>query len=291
MKITKTFISIFLLTFFIGIIGFYLILKTERNVEQVEITRTVPSDFPAVEIETKIEPKILEENNDWENEEESKFKIKLLETGEGFHGDEIKAKSGETWLGLFKEKNNYYLRFTKIKIRLVEDVVVDEPGQKTGKSVSAGRGNQTFFLLNNAKKLSEGEILTFFGGNPNRNEIEENVDYISLRKGLVKEYEISGQKFLLKVETGENRVGKKILALVLESADKKQVLHSLENLGEDDYLGTLYWVGDLDRDGQPDFYFDLYIHDNVLYKNLFLSSEAERGKLVKKVAVFSTTGC
>jgi len=41
----------------------------------------------------------------------------------------------------------------------------------------------------------------------------------------------------------------------------------------------------------PDFYFSLYFHDNVEYKNLFLSSEAKKGELVKKVATFTITGC
>jgi CHASE3 domain sensor protein len=38
MKITKIFTGVFLLTFFIGIISFYLlILKTEKNAEQLEL--------------------------------------------------------------------------------------------------------------------------------------------------------------------------------------------------------------------------------------------------------------
>jgi hypothetical protein len=60
---------------------------------------------------------------------------------------------------------------------------------------------------------------------------------------------------------------------------------------DDNYLGSLDWAGDLDRDGKPDFYFSLYVHDNVEYQNLFLTSSAKKGKLVKKIAMWFTNGC
>lgn len=288
MKITKTSVSVFLVTFLIGYV-FVPTAKKEVSISFETATKLLKTLPQPIKIKSEIE--ILEENNDWKNVDESKFKIKLLETGEGFHGDQIEAKSGETWLGLFKENDKYFLRSTKIKVRRVHDEIVDDDGGKTGKSVIVKGKNQPIYLLRNAKELSEGEVPTFFGGNPNGDEIEEDKDYISLRSGLVKEYKIGGQKFSLKVKTGENKNGEKISALVLESGNIKQVLHSVVFVGENDYLGTLYWVGDLDRDGKPDFYFDLYFHDNVEYKNLFLSSEAKKGKLLKKVATFIITGC
>lgn len=299
MKITKIFTGVFLLTFFIGIISFYLlILKTEKNVEQVEITQTVPPDFSAPKIETKTEPEILEENNDWDIEEDSKFKIKLLETGE-FHGDDVKAKSGEIWLGLFKEQKGYSLRPTKIKIRRVHDEIVDEDEtKKTGKSVGVGGKLKPIFLLKNANKLREANITTLFQGltidvisKAEESELVSNETLTTLDKDFVQKYKIGGKEYELKVIQAKNKDNEKILELVLEGDKKKQVLHTIKNFEESDYLGSLSWVGDLDRDGQPDFYFSLYIHDNVEYRNLFLSSEAEADKLVKKVAVFSTSGC
>jgi hypothetical protein len=205
MKITKIFTCVFLLTFFIGIISFYLILKTERNVEQVEITQTTPADFSAPKIETKFEPEILEENNDWRDEHKSKFKIKLLETGEGFHGDEIKAKSGEVWLGLFKENNSYFLRSTKIKISRVHDSVIDgyyeeETKQRTGKTVSVKGKNQPIFLLQNAKNLSEAETKTLFWNNPNEESINETVESTTLDRKFVREYQLGDKKYILQVK-------------------------------------------------------------------------------------------
>lgn len=296
MKITKTFTGVFLLTFLIGIISFYLlILKTEKNVEQVEITQVVPSDFPVPKVETKIEPEILEENNDWETEEESKFKTKLLETGEGFRGDQIDAKSGEIWLGLFKEQESYSLRSTEIKIRRVYDEIVDEDEtKKTGKSVGVEGKLKPIFLLKNANKLREAKITTLFQGltmdeisEAEESELVSNEILTTLVKDFVQKYKIGGKEYELKVIKAKNKNNEKIFALILESEGIRQVLHT----SAESNLGTLYWVGDLDRDSQPDFYFSLYIQENTEYKNLFLSSEAERGKLVKKVAVFSTSGC
>jgi hypothetical protein len=78
--------------------------------------------------------------------------------------------------------------------------------------------------------------------------------------------------------------------LFLEGGGRRQILHTM-NVANSDSLGALYWVGDLDRDEQPDFYMELYVHDNVSNKNLFLSAPAGKNELVKKVAYFWTTGC
>ncbi|MDQ3713169.1 MAG: hypothetical protein M3388_13240 [Acidobacteriota bacterium] len=228
-------------------------------------------------------------------DEEYLFKIKLLETGEGFHGDEIEAKSGETWLGLFRVKDKYFLRSTKIKIHRVHDPVIDGfeekyATQKTGKSVTVSEEQQQLiFLLKNAEQLREGETKTLFWNN--LNEENEEAESTSLDRKFIREYWFGGEKCVLHVREGLNKKGEKILALILEGDEKKQVLHSIRSVEEGDYLGSLYWMGDLDQDGKPDFYFDLYIHDNVEYKNLSLSSEAKNGKLLEKVATFTITGC
>ena len=105
MKITKTFVSVFLVTF---LIGYVFVPATKKEVKiSFETTLKLLESLPPP-TETKSEIEILEENNDWEDREESKFKIKLLETGEDYDDDEVVAKNGEAWLGLFKEKGNYF---------------------------------------------------------------------------------------------------------------------------------------------------------------------------------------
>lgn len=110
---------------------------------------------------------------------------------------------------------------------------------------------------------------------------------------------MAGKVYDLKVIKAKNKRSEPILALVLESDGKTQLLHTFWTRGEGDYgeknwlgsVGTLYWVGDLDRDNKPDFYLSLYAHEIIYEAFIFLSSEAENGKLVKKAALFSTSGC
>jgi hypothetical protein len=102
---------------------------------------------------------------------------------------------------------------------------------------------------------------------------------------------MNGETYTLRVKKGVNKNHESIVALVLESEGKSQTLHSVETYGDDGYIGELNWVGDLDGDKKPDFYFELFINENTGYKNLFLSSPAAKEKLVKKAATFSTSGC
>ena len=51
------------------------------------------------------------------------------------------------------------------------------------------------------------------------------------------------------------------------------------------------WIGDIDRDGIPDFIMELSGHDNTGRTCLFLSSKADSNELVKLVATHTTTGC
>ncbi len=294
MKTTWTFIALVCLTFLIGC-GY--VSTTQKVAAPVAAATALPEKTPTPLIEVPTQLEIIEEVENG-MEEEYPFKIKLMETGEGFHGDEVEAESGETWLGLFKENNKHFLRSEKIKIRRVHDVVVDEDEQsKTGKSVSVIGKNQPLFLLKNADSIKSGEIKTLFQGYTSDDidkaaELGVNTDEMlaTFKKGFVQKYEIGGKEYTLKVKEAINKKREKILALVLESNGARQILHTM-NEEYTNYLGVLYWAGDLDRDQKPDFYMELYVHDNVIFRNLYLSSEANGSDLIKKVAYFSTTGC
>lgn len=296
MKITKTFLSVFFLTFLIGYVS---VLPTKRVSQSVKIEDSFPKEVAPSQPEKIPEPEIIEEVNTW-FDEKYPFKMKLLETGEGFHGDEIRAKNGETWLGLFEDQGQFYLRSTKLKIKRVHDPIVDENIKiKTGKSVEVSGKKNPLFLLNNSANLSEGKVPTFFKGvtleeydkNPVFKELHSDEVLTEIKKGFNQTYEIADRKFKLNVIEAKNKENEKILALALESDGKRQILHTIYFDGEYSQLGILYWVGDLDKDGMPDFYLELFEHENVVNKVLFLSSPAEKDKLVKKVAYFWITGC
>lgn len=304
MKITKTLTAVFLLTFFIGSVSIYLLRNSfdstkseEKIVEKVSVENSFAEKSNQSEIEKSGAifyetaknfggAKLLDTGDYW-SEEDEKYKFEMLQTGE-FHGDEVSAKSGEKWLGLFRENEKVVLRDEKITIRRVRDFMDDESSkEKRGKSVSVKGKTKPLFLLKNAGKFGSGKIETLFKGvTPDEADATENPT-TELKNGFVQTYRIGGKDYALRVEKVFNKKLEIVFALILESEQTKQILH----IAQEDYLGVLFWVGDLDRDEKPDFFLSPWIKENITDSSLFLSSEAEKNNLVKKVALMSTVGC
>ena len=195
MKITKTFVGVFLLTFLIGYVSVLPTKKQETKLSElsdsIKVSEVVSEGIPAPQIEKIAELEIITEINAWIDEENYPFKIKLLETGEGYHSDEVEAKSGEMWLGLFKENNEHYLRSTKLKIRNNGD-----------KDVIVNDKSQPVFLLKNADKLRSGKITTLFQGlnwddivnNSQESDLSPDELLTTLKKDFAQKYELGGKK-------------------------------------------------------------------------------------------------
>lgn len=232
-------------------------------------------------VEVDYEEDFIDRNiiRDWRDNGDSIYESKLLETGEGFHGNEINAKSGEIWLGLFTDGKDHYLAKTRINVEADFDVIVDEPGEMTGKKVSVKHKTEPFFLLNDADYLKDGPVTTL--------DITDRYNYDEanyMDKGFDKNYTLNGVSYRLRILRNEDR-----RTLVLESEGIKQIIYTMNTTGDESW--TLLWVGDLDGDGKLDFYADMPTYYNFGQKRLFLSSRAEEGKFVKQVALFHTTGC
>ena len=278
------YLGVFVAAFLIGLIVGVPFLSTLDVIPVDEIVEVeiVPAHFTP---ET-LAPQTTPEKVDWRQEDESKFKIKLLETGDGFHGDEIGSRSGETWLGLFKNADGYQLRNTKLKITRAHDPIVDDDETiKTGKSVFTEPGGTVVFLLRSAKTLRKGSVDTVFFA-------DDFSEQTELKNNTQKEFQYNGHHYALKVEnhlTSDEYLTKGS-TLVLAKDGQEQVLNYLED-GCNDCSWNVFWVGDLDRDGELDFYFDLSSHYNVIDKRLFLSSHARKGQIVRNVASFRITGC
>lgn len=289
----------FIATLVVGIL--FVIPLVERA--SGDVVEPFPSAqvTPDALVETVDPPQVLEVIEEVERYEDEKgrFTVKLLTTGEGFHGDEVDAKNGEKWLGLFESEGKYDLREVRLSVKRVFDDVVDDPKTKsvTGKSVATRGSGTSIFLLKNAG-FPKGQVRTLFKGKTwDDIRSSENVEDLApidilttLKENFSAQFELDDKRYELKVIRALNPKKEEILALVLESGNIRQVLHTMGAQFNSD-VGTLYWVGDIDRDGKPDFYLDLFVHYNVVNKVLFISSEAEKGKLVKKVAYFWTTGC
>ncbi len=209
-------------------------------------------------------------------------KIEILETGI-FHGEELSAKTGETWLGLFKQNENYSLLPVVITVENVYDALVDnDESQKTGKEVTVlGQENAVFLIRGRNFKQSRAVKTVLDGEKSIGNDFDQNFDF-------------AGKKYNLKVEskkkdTENPQYLNETSKLILTEGKSSQILYSVEKC--DDCSWQIKWAGDLDNDGKLDFYLQLNDHYNVASMKLFLSSEAENGKLIKEVAEFTITGC
>lgn len=255
------------------------------------------------------EPEIIEEVSYGRDENHREFSMKLLNLGEGFHGDEVLAKTGDEWLGLFRSNDGYLVKSTTLQIKSVHDPIVDEGESiRTGKSISILGSNRPLFLIKGGKSVRPGKAATFFRGMTDDDYDELRSRDIIAYNGfttLDKDYRDSfvtadKREYELKVIKAKNVDGQRILALSLESLGVRQILYTVCTWEEDPtsrvpewsgQVGRLFWVGDIDRDAKPDFYMELTAHENVVWTGLFLSSEAEKGEHVKLSAEFVITGC
>jgi hypothetical protein len=214
--------------------------------------------------------------------------MQLLEMGE-FHGEEVTARSGEKWMGLYQTNPDSVLLPYRLKIETIYDDLSDyEKGQLTGKRVDVNSPLKPLFLLKGATMLKEGPVTTVYSAPPDYEKSLEKSSPINLK--------LNGASYVLTVAAPDGADGKcetvfpPEARLALELADSRQTLYSLDGCGNDP-VWYLLWAGDLDHDGKLDLYVNVTQHYNVSEKRLFLSSQASEGELVKEVAEFITSGC
>ena len=295
MKVTKVLVCIFLTTFLIGCL-MYLIFRIDSAPKNTEVkitpiknsnTAYIPNQSQNVKSEPEFEPEIFNIPDYSENEEEPDYKIKLLdilETGNNFDKEEIEeVKSGETWLGLFRGKNGFYLRDAKIKIRPEQR---KNYGRDNSLTIKLNRKSESVFMLKNAGKLKKGKVETLY----RRASLEESEP---MKIGFSRTFKFGNRTYTFEVRAGLTDTNEKRSVLLLKSGNKSHIIYYNLFFEAGDNIGEMLWVGDLDRDGKLDFYLDFYTFEKGGYDSgLFLSSEAEKGDLVKQVAAFGTnSGC
>jgi len=219
----------------------------------------------------------------------------LLQTTQ-YHGDEVKSKSGLTWLGLFPTaKGEFELNPAKVEISLVHDPVEDRQNVKTGKLISVSSKRQPLFLVRGVSGLKSGKVSTSLEDK----EYTEQLHARHLLCGKTLELKLGSRATKLtalgSAETRDKSGAPegellKGYELVLECGGVKQTLYK-ENEITLDGCPSIIWAGDLDRDGKLDLFIDMTNHYNLSKPTLFLSSKAKLGKLVEAVASISAVGC
>lgn len=202
----------------------------------------------------------------------------LLEVGE-FHGDEVRAKTGDGWLGLFLINGEYSLLPSAIKVESVRDDMVDGENGMTGKKVSVNWNYEPIFLIKGIPLISR-PVPTIIG--------EKQYLYEQPTMRL----ELGKRNYELNVVPRKEDDGKLAgIAVVLSSGKETQTLRFIPDATETPENMAVIWAGDLDGDGELDLYLDLSDHYNVSHRMLLLSSAAGKGKMLREVAEFRTTGC
>jgi hypothetical protein len=187
------------------------------------------------------------------------------------HSNEVKAETGDTWLALCHTSKGYELVSTKITVR-------DNP-KKDGlfdTEVTLDCSCPSLFLVYGVPELKPGPINTIFDGS----KYIEPSQSIILQ--LAKDQEST---YTLSASGSKNGEEVKNYQLKLRSNKRTQLILNRASIYEHIYL---LWAGDLDGDGKLDLLLDLHDHYNVSEPTLFLSSKAEKGKLVKRFTSYRT---
>lgn len=196
-----------------------------------------------------------------------------------FHGSEIRVKSGETWIGLFKNGDGFLLRHTRIRVSPVHDPIVDESEEhRTGKQVSIDGEGEPIFLFASRLSLVEGPVAVIHSE-------EEPLDFRA-----PKSLSLQKEDYYLALILESTDVPSLGCQIVLRHGSTSQVLESQKECDPDKWP-SLLWAGDLDHDGKLDLIIDQTNHYNVTALALYLSSKARKGDLVAPAGYLHTVGC
>jgi hypothetical protein len=206
-----------------------------------------------------------------------------------FHGEETLARDGETWLALRSDARRAWLESVVVRVEAVNDPILDADDGRSGRRVSTPSLNNEPLALLKGAGLMPGALAS----TPH--------DPVMLVPGAWRRVEtraIPGIELLLDCE--DSAAGSSFdCALTLRNEVLEQVLHNFTATRSEDgtiMLGDdggaeLRFAGDLDRDGRMDLVIDLRDHYNVQRTEVWLSSDAKAGDLVRLAFRGEITGC
>jgi hypothetical protein len=205
-------------------------------------------------------------------------RVEILRPGP-YHGDEVPADAAGPWWCLLSTAGGPELRPCQVSVTAEHDPIF---GDDSGKAVAVDLPGEVALMVRGAEALRPGPVATFFAGllvlMPDQG--------VALGTGDDRWFVAADGKI-------EPRGPDTLLhdyRLTLSRCTTSQVLAAHLLLATDG-VPSLHWAGDLDRDGAMDLLLDLTDHYNVTELALFLSSAAQDGELVRRVATLRTTGC
>lgn len=273
-------------TFFILLISISCQNKTIDEQESNEIlksdTLVNTTSYSPTEIDTIIYDTITYPNF-------SQLKSKVLTEGE-FHNDEVWASAKkENWFGLFYNSKEIYVDSTKISVKSVYDLILDdENGKKTGWKVTANHTDTSIILFQNENIVPKRNI----------KQIKFNKQYLYPDDSFSFEYQ--GQKYVLYAKGGKRKEQpnsdwfivwnyKLYLKAIMNNEAKQSLLCAEANFS--DQMISIDFIGDIDGDNIPDLIINTSRHYNASLPTLYLSKPAKGKNLVKPVGFHESIGC
>lgn len=217
---------------------------------------------------------------------DSIYRLLMLTT---FHGEDIDtAWAGLAWTGLYADEETSRLRRVRLRFVRVHDPIVDAGGEKTGIQIrlageAEDRDTLPVLLIGGERPLPDGPV-------PGR------LLSGSMTFGPGDSALVPPDRLFFALTDSVHDYGRYLAwmgySLGLTDGRTTQVLaHYVELADEGEGFPYPIWGGDLDGDGQGDLLLETTDHYNVSHPVLFLSGEAEEGRLVRPVAELRAVGC
>lgn len=214
----------------------------------------------------------------------------LLLLARGYHGDEIDSVlRNASWCELYPKEGGYFLDSTEVSFKTIFDGIVDEDSSEmTGVGVTGK--NENGILMAKLAGLEPGEV----------EHIELDTNFVMPGTNMFFDFNNVHYRFYAtayyRIPEGRDYIdyiANYKLYLEKDSAGvkTKQLILARPFFGGTYLIGNFLFIGDIDRDGKPDFVLETSNNYNISAPTLYLSGYADEGELVKPVAYHASTGC
>jgi hypothetical protein len=204
----------------------------------------------------------------------------LLIVGQ-FFAEHVRYDNGEIWFGLFRSAKGDTLLQTKITVEKIA-TPFDEGEEPGGVMVTVDRTGDPVFLVKGSNCFRSGPVNTL---------LHDNL-FLYPAQDLSLSLE---KRYYNLIAFGSTSEEGRILSYGLRLWDSEsrtyQIIAQINNPGWETTQNSfnILWAGDLDNDGQLDLFLNLSEHYAENVYALFLSSSADEGSLLKKVATFEVS--
>jgi hypothetical protein len=203
-----------------------------------------------------------------------------------FHGEETwDKKNYASSIGLFFNKNKFYLKKTSASYTFVNDPIMDEnEDDKTGIVVKSNSNDSCIVLLSNKLNLKSGNVKN----------VLSDLGFVDEKHTF--KFEFENKKYEFYIENDKRKINGnwEPLSLLKMRCNEKQRTLITEFASsvnyEEYYEANIRFIGDLNGDGLLDYLIEELIYNGAI-TNLYLSSKGKKDNSLKLVARHMSSGC